>query len=92
MKSVVAITVLTGLLLLPASRASAQTDFSGTWTLDRDLSADLTKASFDPPAAAKPKSTGGLSPTSWCRPPSRWRSASISTKTEKRAPMFQNFA
>ena len=61
MKSVAAIAVLTGLLLLPASRASAQTDFSGTWTLDRDLSADLTKASFDPPAAAKPRSTGGLS-------------------------------
>ena len=35
-------------LLLPAARASAQIDFSGSWTLDRDISSDLAKASFEP--------------------------------------------
>jgi len=31
-----------------AAPASAQVDFSGTWTLDRDISSDITKASFEP--------------------------------------------
>ena len=46
---------------MSAGRASAQTDFSGTWTLDRDISADLSKASFEPPPPPKRRSTGGWS-------------------------------
>ena len=39
--------------------ASAQVDFSGTWTLDREMSADLTKATFEPQQAQTPR-TGGF--------------------------------
>jgi len=46
---------------VPCSRASAQTDFSGTWTLDRDISSDLTKASFEPPKAPAQRNTSGFS-------------------------------
>src|SRR3954470_15058472 len=49
------------LVTVPCSRASAQTDFSGTWTLDRDISSDLTKASFEPPKAPAQRNTGGFS-------------------------------
>ena len=41
-----------------AAPAAAQVDFSGTWTLDRELSADLTKATFEPQQAQTPRNTG----------------------------------
>jgi hypothetical protein len=40
--------VLAFVALLAAAPASAQTDFSGTWILDRDISADLTHATLEP--------------------------------------------
>jgi len=49
------------LVTVPCSRASAQTDFSGTWTLDREISSDLTKASFEPPKPPAQRNTGGFS-------------------------------
>jgi hypothetical protein len=55
--------VAVGLLALSASRASAQVDFSGTWTLDREISADLTKASLEPQQTQtrrNPGLTGGF--------------------------------
>jgi hypothetical protein len=47
-----------GFLALSAGRASAQVDFTGTWTLDRDISADLTKASLEPQQAPARRNTG----------------------------------
>jgi hypothetical protein len=41
-----------------AAPAAAQVDFSGTWTLDRELSSDLTKATFEPQQAQTPRNTG----------------------------------
>jgi len=37
-------------LVLGSARADAQVDFSGTWILDREVSSDLAKATFEPPA------------------------------------------
>ena len=61
MKPAAALFVLAGLFVLSVGEASAQTDFSGTWALDRDISADLSKASFEPPPPPKRRSPGGLS-------------------------------
>ena len=48
-------------LLLPAARASAQVDFSGSWTLDREISGDLAKASFEPQGPSQTRRVpGGL--------------------------------
>jgi hypothetical protein len=47
-------------LLLSAGSAFAQTDFSGTWTLDKEISADPTKASFEPQQQAQARRTSGL--------------------------------
>ena len=41
-----------------AAPAAAQVDFSGSWTLDRELSADLTKATFEPQQAQTSRNTG----------------------------------
>jgi hypothetical protein len=59
MKAATALVVLVGLLTV-SGPASAQTDFSGTWTLDRDLSGDLSKATFEPPQSQTRRNTGGL--------------------------------
>jgi len=62
-------------LMLPARQTSAQStspappqpppetrpDYSGTWTLDRTISNDPSKASFDPPKARTPQRFGGFS-------------------------------
>ena len=48
MKPIPALFLIIALLTLSAGRASAQVDFSGTWTLDREMSADLSKAGFEP--------------------------------------------
>ena len=57
MKAAAILLLLGGLLALPCGRVSAQTDFSGTWALDREISADLTQATFErvaPTQAASP--------------------------------------
>ena len=46
------------LTMLPCARASAQTDFSGTWVLDREISTDLSKVTFTP-TQAPPRNNGG---------------------------------
>jgi hypothetical protein len=58
MKPLVLLAMIAGALACSATRASAQVDFTGKWTLDRDLSADLTKASFEPQQAQAPRNTG----------------------------------
>src|SRR6516162_6213034 len=59
MKPVVLLAMIVGALTCSAARASAQVDFTGKWTLDRDLSADLTKASFEPQQQTQaPRNTG----------------------------------
>jgi hypothetical protein len=55
-----ALLVAVGLLALSAP-ASAQTGFSGRWTLDKDMSADLTKATFVPQVTQQRRNTGGFS-------------------------------
>jgi hypothetical protein len=50
--------LIIGLLTLSAGRASAQVDFSGTWTLDREMSADLSKATFEPQQAQTRRTNG----------------------------------
>ena len=58
MKPAVLLVLVVGALTWSVSPASAQVDFTGKWTLDRDLSADLTKASFEPQQAQAPRNTG----------------------------------
>ena len=58
MKPVYTFVLLVGLLILPAERASAQVDFSGTWTLDREMSADLSKTTFEPQQAQTRRTSG----------------------------------
>ncbi|HMB78754.1 MAG TPA: hypothetical protein VKI43_01755 [Vicinamibacterales bacterium] len=58
MKHAAILAIVAGLLILPAGRASAQTDFSGTWTLDRDISGDPSKATFEPQQAQARRNTG----------------------------------
>jgi hypothetical protein len=45
-------------LVLSAGSAYAQIDFSGQWALDREVSGDLSKASFEPQATSAPRNTG----------------------------------
>ena len=59
-KPLTALWLAAALFALPAP-AAAQTDFSGNWTLDRDLSADLTKATFVPVKVQANRSPGGFS-------------------------------
>jgi hypothetical protein len=59
-KPAASLVVFAGFLALSAGRASAQTDFSGTWTLDRDISGDLSKAMFEPQQEKARRNTGGL--------------------------------
>ena len=58
MKPALLVALVAGALTCSVSPASAQVDFTGKWTLDRDLSADLTKASFEPQQAQAPRNTG----------------------------------
>ena len=58
MKPVPALFLIIGLLTLSAGRASAQVDFSGTWTLDREMSADLSKATFEPQQTQTRRTSG----------------------------------
>jgi hypothetical protein len=60
MKTLTALLAAVHLFALSAP-ASAQTDFSGRWMLDKDMSADLTKATFAPQATPQQRSTGGFS-------------------------------
>jgi hypothetical protein len=49
-------------VVLCSARADAQVDFSGTWILDRGISGDLTKATFEPPAQNQTsRAPGGFS-------------------------------
>jgi hypothetical protein len=59
-KPAAALVVFAGLLTLSAGRASAQTDFSGTWALDRDISGDPSKATFEPPQPQARRRLGGF--------------------------------
>ena len=45
--------------VLCSARADAQVDFSGNWSLDRAISGDLTKATFEPPAQSQAARTPG---------------------------------
>jgi len=44
----------------PASAAEARPDFSGTWTLDRSISHDPSKANFDSPQGRSNQRPGGF--------------------------------
>jgi hypothetical protein len=70
MKALTALLAAASLLALSAP-ASAQTDFSGRWVLDKDMSADLTKATFAPQASPQRRSTGGFSGGGFGRRPAR---------------------
>jgi hypothetical protein len=49
-------------LVLSAASISAQVDFTGSWVLDRDISADLTRAQFEPAQQTQnQRSPGGFS-------------------------------
>ena len=49
-------------IVLGSARADAQVDFSGTWILDREISGDLAKATFEPPAPHQAsRAPGGFS-------------------------------
>jgi hypothetical protein len=49
-------------VVLGSARADAQVDFSGNWTLDRAISGDLAKATFEPPAQSQTaRRPGGFS-------------------------------
>jgi hypothetical protein len=61
MKPIATIVLAAGLLAVPAAVASAQTDFSGTWAVDRDISADLSKVTFEPPQTQARRTAGGFS-------------------------------
>jgi len=50
--------LIAALLALPARQASAQVDFSGTWTLDREMSTDLSKATFEPQQTQTRRASG----------------------------------
>jgi hypothetical protein len=52
--------VAIGLIGLRGKPAFAQTDFSGTWALDREISGDLSKASFEPQQAQPRRNAGGF--------------------------------
>jgi len=58
MKPVPELFLIIGLLTLSAGQASAQVDFSGTWTLDREISADLSKATFEPQQTQTRRTSG----------------------------------
>jgi hypothetical protein len=60
MKLFIVLSVAT-LLFAPSAPANAQTDFSGRWTLDKEMSADLTKATFVPVRVQTTRSPGGFS-------------------------------
>jgi hypothetical protein len=60
MKALTVLGVATVLFALSAP-ADAQTDFSGHWTLDKEMSADLTKATFVPVRVQTTRSPGGFS-------------------------------
>ena len=58
MKPVPTLFLIVGLLTLSVGRASAQVDFSGTWTLDREMSADLSKTTFEPQQTQTRRTSG----------------------------------
>jgi len=58
MKPALLVLLITCGLAVFAAPAAAQVDFSGNWTLDRELSADLTKATFEPQPAQTSRNTG----------------------------------
>jgi len=61
MKPLLIFIAAVGFLGLGGDRAFAQTDFSGTWALDRDISGDLSKASFEPQQTQARRNIGGFS-------------------------------
>jgi hypothetical protein len=61
MKPLTAFILAIGLLGLGSGRAFAQTDFSGTWMLDKDISGDLSKATFEPQQTQTRRNAGGFS-------------------------------
>jgi hypothetical protein len=58
MRQSLATFILAAALIVSAAPASAQTDFSGRWVLDKEISADLTKASFEPQVTQQRRNTG----------------------------------
>jgi hypothetical protein len=57
-KPIAAFFLIIGLLTFSAGRASAQVDFSGTWSLDREMSADLSKVTFEPQQTQTRRTSG----------------------------------
>lgn len=61
MKSFALLLLAAGLVVVSSTSASAQTDFSGVWVMDRDISGDLTKATFEPAQMPARRNVGGFS-------------------------------
>lgn len=57
---VTALVFVVSLFGLCLGKASAQTDFSGTWAIDREISGDLSKATFEPPQGQTRRNAGGF--------------------------------
>ena len=57
----------------PSPPPEARPDFSGTWTLDRSISHDPSKASFDPAKARSTQRAGGFGGGTARRPRRLWR-------------------
>src|SRR5690349_18001640 len=61
MRAAASLAVAAVSLALWPTAAWAQIDFSGAWTLDREVSSDLTKISFEPVATQARRNPGGFS-------------------------------
>jgi hypothetical protein len=63
MTGIRAIALLSLLVAQPAAPPAAAADLSGTWVLDKDVSVDLAKVTFIPPAGNAGNNAGGRSQT-----------------------------
>lgn len=59
MRPLIVFMLAAGFLGPGADRVFAQTDFSGTWALDREISGDLSKASFEPQQQSQTRRNAG---------------------------------
>ncbi|MGH9140544.1 MAG: hypothetical protein ACRD2I_05310 [Vicinamibacterales bacterium] len=60
MKAFTAVVLAIALFAAGGVRAFAQTDFSGAWAIDRDISSDLSKATFEPGPTQTRRSGSGI--------------------------------
>jgi hypothetical protein len=61
MRAAASVVIVAVSLALWPTPAWAQIDFSGAWTLDREISSDLTKLSFEPVETQARRNPGGFS-------------------------------